>query len=101
MGENVKVTGDGMDADYNPTHIEGTCKFDRKDYSVAGDPNADPRSGRKVNNHTLTFAKKKADKVTISGRGVVSADGKTRTDTLTGADSTGIKNTSTAVYDKQ
>jgi len=99
MGDNVKVT-DGTDADCKPIHIEGTGKFDRQDYSVTGDPNTDTRSCRKVNDHTLTFSNKKGDKVTISGRGVVSADGKTRTVTLTGTDSTGKKNTSTAVYDK-
>ncbi len=96
----MKVTVDGTDADCKQTHIEGTGKFDRKDYSVTGDPNTDMRSSRKVNDHTLTFMNKKGDKVTISGRGVVSADGK-RTVTLTGTDSTGTKNTSTAVYDKQ
>jgi len=37
----------------------------------------------------------------ISGHGVVSADGKTRTVTLTGTDSKGKKYTSTALYDKQ
>jgi len=97
----VKVTVDGTDADCKPTHIEGTGKLDRKDYSVTGDPNTDVRSCRKVNDHTLTFTNEKGDKVTISDRGVVSADGKTRTVTLAGTDSTGRKNTSTAVYDKQ
>jgi hypothetical protein len=52
----------------------------------------------KVNDRTLTFTNKKGDKVTISGRGDVSADGKTRTVTITGTDSTGKKFTSTAVY---
>jgi len=47
------------------------------------------------------FTNKKDDKVTISGHGVVSADGKTRTVTLTGTDSKGKKYTSTALYDKQ
>jgi len=44
---------------------------------------------------------KKGDKVTISGRAVVSADGKTRKVTITGTDPKGKKFTSTAVYDKQ
>jgi hypothetical protein len=101
MGDNVKVTVDGTDADCKPTHIERTRKFDRKDYSVTGGPSTDTRSCRKVNRHTLTFTNTKGDKVAISDRGVVSADGKTRTVTLTGTDSTDKKNTSTAVYDKQ
>jgi hypothetical protein len=100
-GDNVKVTTDGIDGDGKPTHSEWTGKFDGKDYPVSGDPATDTRSYKKVNDRTLAFTNKKGDKVTISGRGVVSADGKTRTVTLTGTDSTGKKFTSTSVYDKQ
>jgi hypothetical protein len=76
-------------------------KFDGKDYPVTRDPSTDSRSYRKVNARTLAFTNKKNDKVTISGRKVVSADGKTRTTTLTGPDPNGKKFTSTAVYDRQ
>ncbi len=100
-GDSVKVTTDGTDGDGKPSHSEWTGKFDGKDYPVTGDPSTDTRSYKKVNDHTLTFANKKGDKVTISGRGVVSADGKTRTVTITGTDPKGTKFTSTAVYDKQ
>ena len=100
-GDSVKVAVDGTDGDGKPLHNEWTGKYDGKDYPVTGDPNTDTRSYKKVNDHTLEFTNKKGDKVTISGRGVVSADGKTRTVTLTGTDSKGIKYTSTAVYDKQ
>ena len=100
-GDNVKVTVDGTDGDGKPLHSEWTGKYDGKDYPVTGDPNADTRSYKKVNDHTLAFTNKKGDKVTISGRGVVSADGKTRTVTLNGTDSKGAKYTSKAVYDKQ
>jgi len=100
-GDSVKVTVDGTDGDGKPTHNEWTGKFDGKDYPVTGDANTDTRSYTKVNDQTLSFTNKKGDKVTISGRAVVSADGKTRTVTLTGTDSKGKKYTSTAVYDKQ
>jgi hypothetical protein len=100
-GDSVKVTVDGTDGDGKATHSEWTGKLDGKDYPVTGDPTADTRSYKKVNDHTLAFTNKKGDKVTISGRGVVSADGKTRTVTTTGTDSTGKKFASTAVYDKQ
>jgi hypothetical protein len=100
-GDNVKVTTDGTDGDGKPTHSEWTGKFDGKDYPVTGDPTTDTRSYSKVNDRTLAFTNKKGDKVTISGRGVVSADGKTRTVTLHGTDSKGEKFTSTSVYDKQ
>src|ERR1700687_4802754 len=100
-GDSVKVTTDGSDGDGKPSHSEWTGKYDGKDYPVTGDPNIDTRSYKKVNDHTLAFTNKKGDKVTISGRGVVSADGKTRTGTITGTDSKGKKYTATAVYDKQ
>ena len=100
-GDSVKVTTDGTDGDGKPSHSEWTGKFDGKDYPVTGDPSTDTRSYKKVDDHTLTFANKKGAKVTISGRGVVSADGKTRTVTITGTDPKGTKFTSTAVYDKQ
>ena len=100
-GDSVKVTVDGTDGEGKPSHHEWTGKFDGKDYPVTGDPSADKRSYTKVNDHTLAFANKKGDKVTISGRGVVSADGKTRTVTINGTDAKGNKFTSTTVYDKQ
>ena len=46
-------------------------------------------------------ANKKAGKVTVTGRVVVSADGKSRTTTLNGTDAKGKKYKNTAVYDKE
>ena len=100
-GDSVKVTVDGVDGDGNPSHNEWTGKFDGKFYAVTGDPTSDMRSYRKINDRTLALTAKKGDKVTLTGRIVVSVDGKTRTVTTTGTDSTGNKATNTAVYDKQ
>ena len=100
-GDNVKITVDGTDSDGKPTHNEWTGKFDGKDYPVTGDPSSDSRSYKMVNDNTLTFTNKKDGKVTITGRVVVAADGKSRTVTVSGTDSKGTKFTSTAVYDKQ
>ncbi len=100
-GDDVKVTVDGTDADGKPTHNEWTGKFDGKDYPVTGDPSSDARSYKKIDDHTLELAVKKGGKVTISGRVVLSADGKTRTVTVSGTDAKGNKYSSTAVYDKQ
>ena len=100
-GDSVKVTVDGTDSDGKPIHSEWTGKFDGKDYPVTGSSTEDTRSYTKVDANTLAFTNKKGDKVTISGRAVVSSDGKTRTVTITGTDPKGKKFTSTAVYDKQ
>ena len=100
-GDSIKVTIDGTGADGKAIHNEWTGKFDGKDYAVTGDPNVDTRSFTKVDDHTLTVSQKKGDKVTSSGKIVLSADGKTRTVTVSGTDAQGKKVSSTAVYDKQ
>jgi hypothetical protein len=100
-GDNVKVTVDGLDGDGKPTHNEWTGKFDGKDNPVTGDPNIDMRSYKKVDARTTDLTNKKGGKVTASGRIVVSADGKSRTVTVSGTDAMGMKVKSTAVYDKQ
>lgn len=100
-GDSVKITVEGTDSDGKATHSEWTGKFDNKDYPVTGDATADVRSYKKVDEHTLTFANKKDGKVTLTGRIVISADGKTRTVNVTATDSKGNKASGTAVYDKQ
>jgi hypothetical protein len=100
-GDQVKVTVDGTDKDGKATHNEWTGKFDGKDYPVTGDPTSDMRSYKKVDAHTLELTVKKDGKVTLSGRIVVSADGKSRTVTASGTDAEGKKITNKAVYDKQ
>jgi hypothetical protein len=100
-GDSVKVTVDGVDGDGNPIHSEWTGKFDGKFYPVTGDPTSDMRSYRKINNHTLALTGKKDGKITLTGRIVVSANGRTRTVTTTGTNSKGKKISNRAVYDKQ
>jgi hypothetical protein len=100
-GDNVKVTVDGVDAEGKPAHNEWTGKFDGKDYPVTGDPASDTRTYKRINDHTLALTNKKGGKVTLTGRVVVSADGKTRTVTISVTDAKGKKISSTAVYDKQ
>ena len=100
-GDSVKVTVDGTNADGTPAHNEWTGKFDGKDYPVTGDPTADTRSYKQVNDHTLALTNKKGSKVVMTARIVVSADGKSRTVTGSGTNAEGKKVSSTSVYDKQ
>jgi hypothetical protein len=100
-GDSIKVTVDGTDAEGKPTHNEWTGKFDGKDYPLTGDPSADTRSYKVVNDNTTDLTNKKGGKTTLSGRIVVSADGKSRSITVSGTDSKGMKVKYTAVYDKQ
>jgi hypothetical protein len=100
-GDSVKVTVDGIAAEGKPAHNEWTGKFDGKDYPLTGDPAADTRAYKPVNDHTLALTEKKGGKITNTGRVVVSADGKTRTVTVSGTDANGKKTGVTFVYDKQ
>jgi hypothetical protein len=100
-GDSVKVTTDGTTGDGKPVHTEWTGSFDGKDYPVTGSAEADTREYTQVDAHSMTFANKKGGKVTLSGKIVVAADGKSRTVTVSGTDASGKKVTSTAVYDKQ
>ena len=100
-GDSVKVTVDGTTADGKPSHNEWTGKFDGKDYPVTGDPSSDMRSYKKVDNNTLDLTVKKDGKATITGKIVISADGKVRTVTVNGTDASGKKYKTVAVYDKQ
>lgn len=100
-GDQTKVTVDGVDENGGTVHNEWTGKFDGKDYPVTGDATSDSRSYRMVNKNTLTLTGKKGGKVTLTGRIVVSKDGKTRTVTTTATNAQGKKVTNVAVYDKQ
>jgi len=59
------------------------------------------RSYTRIDDHTLGITGKKGGKVTLTGRIAASADGKTRTVTVSGTDSTGKKFKASAVYDKE
>ena len=100
-GDQIKVTVDGLNPDGTATHNEWTGKFDGADYAVTGDPGADMRSYKVANPNTLDMTIKKGGKVTVKGKIVVSADGKTRTVTTSGTTPQGRKFKSIAVYDKQ
>ena len=101
VGDQIKVTVDGVDENGNPVHSEWTGKFDSKDYPVTGDANADMRSYTQFNSRTLGLKNKKNGKVTLTGRIVISRDGKSRTVTTTTTNAQGKRVTNVAVYDKQ
>ena len=101
-GDNVKITVDGTDKDGKSTHDEWTGKFDGKDYPVTGDPASDMRSYQKVGDRVLKMKIKKDGKVTITGRIIVSADGKSRVVSTSEAGAEKGKGPrNRAVYDKQ
>ena len=100
-GDQIKVTVDGVDESGAAAHNEWTGKFDGKDYPITGDSTADARYYRMIDKNTWEIANKKGGKTVLTGRIVISADGKTRTVTTNGTDSQGQKVSNVAVYDKQ
>lgn len=100
-GDSIKGAIGGVDGQGKPTHNEWTGKFDGKDYPVTGDPNSDSRAIKQIDDHNYDLTVKKGGKVTMTGKAVISADGKTRTVTVSGMDATGKKVEATSVYDKQ
>jgi hypothetical protein len=100
-GDDVKVTVDGVDGNGKPAHNEWTGKFDGKDYPLTGDPTVNTRSYKKIDDHTTELTNKKDGKVVASGKIVISADGKSRTLTVSGTTAEGKKFSYSAVYDKQ
>ena len=100
-GEEVKRTGETVDADGKTTSFQYTAKYDGKDYPVSGSDTFDTIAIKRINDHTTTATLKKDGKVVSSARRVVSKDGKVMTLTLTGTNAKGEKFKNVAVYEKQ
>ena len=100
-GDSVKVSTDGIGSDGKPLHTEWTGKFDGKEYPLTGDPTADSRSYKMIDEHKLELTSKKGGKETNSGRVEVSKDGKTRTLHMAATDPSGKKISGVSMYDKQ
>jgi hypothetical protein len=87
--DGVKATQDVIDPQGNKLHIEFTAKFDGKDYPLKGHPLADAISVKQAGERQFDIVWKKNGKVTLTGKSVISADGKTTTLTQTGTDAQG------------
>jgi hypothetical protein len=99
--DGIKATIDAVDGQGNKIHAEVAAKFDGKDYSVKGSPVADALSLKRVNERQIDVVWKKGGKVAMTGKSVISADGKTTTLTQTGTDPQGRSISNVAVYEKQ
>ena len=104
----LKFVVDGVTAAGKKTHSEYTFKFDGNDYPqkpmLDGMPDpdgADMISARRVDDYTYeTTARLKGNVLAVT-KVVVSKDGKTRTNTVTGKNAQGQTVSNTVVYEKQ
>ena len=99
--DGMKATIDMVDGQGNKIHSEATVKFDGKDYPIKGSPIADAVSVKRTNEKEMDVVWKRGGKVTMTGKSVISSEGRTTTLTQTGTDPQGRTMNNTAVYDKQ
>ena len=97
----VKTTVTGERQDGTPINGGSTVKYDGKEYPVTGAP-WDTTSMKQIDANTFTFeSKKTGEKYHVTGRTVISKDGKTMTTTVKGTDAEGKPLSAKAIYDKQ
>ena len=96
-----KVSADGINAAGTPTMTGYTANFDGKDYPLAGVPNADTVSLKRIDTRTTERTDKKDGKVVQTLTRVVSQDGKTMTVTSKGTNAQGQTVNNVAVWEKQ
>ena len=104
VGQGLRSRGEGVDAQGNPTKTDfGVISFDGKSYPVTGQPAYDASSYKLVNASTYTYeaTRTKAGRVVRTLTSVPSADGKSRTLTITGVDEKGQQINNVVVFDKQ
>jgi len=101
-GKGEKITSEVVSADGKRTTSTYTANFDGKDYPLSGSAlGADKVSLKRIDARTTERTDKKDGKVYISGKITVSADGKSRTVSISTTDSKGKKVSNTYVYDKE
>ena len=99
-GDEVTISGDGVDGAGKAVHQVWTGKFDAKEYATKGSPSHDMRAYTKVDANTLTYTSMKDGKKLGNGKVVVAADGKSRTVTETKPGADGKPVITTSVFDK-
>jgi hypothetical protein len=103
----IKLVNDGVDAQGRATHLEYTAQFDGKDYPVKAtidgrpSPNQDAVAWKKIDDYAYENTAKLKGQALTTTRVVISRDGKTRTNTVTGKNAQGQTVNNTQVYEKQ
>lgn len=97
----IKQVVDTVPATGAALHYEATGMFDSKDVPVKGNPNADTQAFKKISDRSYEVTAKKGGKVVQTSVVVISADGKTRTNTQTGTTADGKPVKNVLIYDRQ
>jgi hypothetical protein len=99
-GSGVKATFNRVDAMGKKITVTYSAMYDGKDYKYSG-PDGDTIALTREGANTVDATLKRDGKVSQTTKGVISADGKTRTLTFAGTDAKGQKISGTTVYEKQ
>jgi len=103
----VNTVTNGIDSKGRKTHSEYTAKFDGQDISWKGtidgslSPDQDAVAWKKVDDYTFELTNKLKGQVLTTQRTVISKDGKSRTNTITGKNAQGVTVNNTQFYEKQ
>jgi hypothetical protein len=97
-GQGIKVATTTVNGAGVKINTEFTATPDGKDYPVRGNPDWDTTALKRIDGRTLEFIRKKGGKVVQNARSVVSADGKSRTVTVTGVNAQGQKINTASVW---
>jgi hypothetical protein len=106
-GDTIKATIDGVDSQGRKTHQDYTAKFDGKEVpcncTVDGKPSPDQDAvmWKKLDNRTYELAYALKGKTMTMNHIMVAADGKSRTNTVTGKNAQGQTVNHTVLYEKQ
>lgn len=99
--DGVKYVSDGVDGEGKTTHWEMQAKYDGKFYAFKGNPDTDMLAYKRIDANTVEITTQLAGKPMVTGKVVVSKDGRTRTLTQTGRNAKGQTVNNVVVYDKQ
>ena len=101
VGQGVKFTAKGTNAEGKPINGQATANYDGKDYPVTGNPDWDTIAFKRIDAYKVEVTRKKAGKVVSTNTRVVSNDGKTMTITEKGVNAKGENFNNTLVFEKQ
>jgi len=99
--QEIKATSEGVDADGQATTGEWTFAYDGQDRPMAGSPDADMLSAKRLDAVTTQFTGKKAGRVVLVSTAEISAEGKVLTIRTKGINARGQTIDDVAVFDKR
>jgi hypothetical protein len=102
-GDKIKRTYNAVDADGEKVSMSDSIPWDGKPHKVNGPKGAPPAMVmvKYINERTMDVTVTGNGKVIVSGRSIVSKDGKTMTESFKGEDMKGRKFDNTEVFEKQ